>query len=37
MAIDKIKLREVILFTDNDYDLYQVLTTTYLDNLKKRD
>tara|TARA_Y100000361_G_C11147574_1_gene339023 strand:+ start:982 stop:1335 length:354 start_codon:yes stop_codon:yes gene_type:complete len=36
MAIDKVKLREVILFADNDYKLYEVLTTTYLDNLKRK-
>lgn len=36
MAIDKVKLREVILFADNDYDLYKVLTTTYLENLKRK-
>ena len=36
MSVDKIKLREVILFTDNDYKLYEILTTTYLDNLKKK-
>ena len=34
--VDKVKLREVILFTDNDYKLYEILTTTYLDNLKKK-
>lgn len=37
MSIDKVKLREVTIFADNDYKLYEVLTTTYLDNLKRRD
>jgi hypothetical protein len=36
MAIDKVLVREVILFTENDYDMYKVLVTTYLDNLKKK-
>lgn len=36
MSIDKVKLREVTIFADNDYKLYEVLTTTYLDNLKKK-
>lgn len=36
MAIDRVKLREVILFTENDYDLYQVLMTSFYDNLKKK-
>jgi hypothetical protein len=35
-TVDKIKVREVILFSENDYRLYEVLTTTYLDNLKKK-
>lgn len=36
MAIDKTLVREVILFAENDYDMYKVLVTTYLDNLKKK-
>ena len=35
-TIDKDKVREVILFADNDYRMYEVLTTTYLNNLKKK-
>lgn len=34
--MDKVKVREVILFAENDYNLYKVLMTTYLDNLKKK-
>ena len=36
MSVDKVKLNEVIIFAENDYKLYEVLTTTYLNNLKKK-
>ena len=36
MAVDKVKLREVILFADNDEKSYEILTTIYLDNLKRK-
>jgi hypothetical protein len=36
MAIDKEKVREVILFAENDYKSYEVLMNTYLPNLLKK-
>ena len=36
MHVDKEKVRETILFADNDYRMYEVLTTTYLNNLTKK-
>lgn len=36
MAIDKVLVGEVVSFAENDYDMYKVLVTTYLDNLKKK-
>lgn len=34
--IDKIKVDEVTYFAENDRKLYEVLTTVYLDNLKRK-
>ena len=36
MAIDKVKVREVILFAENDYRCYDILINTYLANLMKK-
>jgi len=34
--IDKEMVNEIILTSENERDLYLILTTTYLDNLKKK-
>lgn len=34
--IDKEKVKETIIFAENDYKSYESLTTVYLDNLKKK-
>jgi hypothetical protein len=36
MAIDKVKVDEVIQFAENDYDSYDKLMKVYLPNLEKR-
>lgn len=36
MAIDKVKVREVILFAENDYKSYDALMNIYLPNLVKK-
>ena len=36
MAIDKIKVDEVILFAENDRDSHDVLKNTFLPNLEKK-
>lgn len=36
MPIDKVKVNEVILFAENDYDSYNALIQNYLPNLQKK-
>lgn len=36
MAVDKVKVREVILFAENDYSSYEALMNNYLPNLMKK-